>query len=312
MTRCLKIVTLLASLELAALATGAFAVTHSVWLPIDSNSYINLRYNGYPESTFNNPELADLPEDAEIFMSELHIQGGLFRQLGPNDSTFMTRLIYGWVTFDYGGESATTPEDRFDKGINIEWEAAYRWWKNETWGLQASATPGLAANRIAAESSNDFIFSAGLWGMYDHGDWALGAGAVRTYIYGAPMFLPGLILEYDGDPVNIAVNLPSLAWIRYAVGWNIDLDLVYEVWGMRYAENQDRAPELQDPFAGYSITTIGGGVGYTFDKRLHLFFEGGYMTNRRLRLMDDDAVITNFDLEDGPYIRAFLTFGGDL
>lgn len=90
-----------------------------------------------------------------------------------------------------------------------------------------------------------------------------------------------------------------------------DLGAVFDVTGHRYARDKESFPDITDPYATHSVTSLGALGGYRFDRLLYFRLEAGYMFDRNLRLLDGDKDVLIIDPKEGGFLRAIVVFGGN-
>jgi hypothetical protein len=298
---CAVLTVLLATATLVAAASSATA---------DVETWMRLICSDYPTTKSSEP----IPgyDYVDFYSNELDFDAGIRWPVGEEGSTAWARLLYGWLVLDYLEVDEADSLPRFDKTLYLAFEGNYRGRGASPWGWQVNLTPGWGFGQFDPTSEREFVLGAGVWGLRSvSDDWLLGLGAVHTYVYGRPMYLPSLIAEYDaGGHVVVQAELPGCAGVVYRVTSRVDLGLIYDVRGHYYARNDADFPDIDEPYVAHSVTTLAGAVGFHFDEQLYFRFEGGQVLERALRLVGGTVDILSLDPAGGWFLRGVLEWGG--
>ena len=275
----------------------------------DTKFWMSLTYDDYPTSPLKEP--FEAVPDLDVYNNDLDFEAAIRWSVGDKGSEAWVRFLYGWFVLDYGEHAQEDTLPRFDKTTSTVIEMNYRARYNSPWGWQARLAPGWGFQQFKPFSEESFVPQGGIWGLRElPSGWLLGLGGVHTSAFGSPEFLPSLIAEYDGDRVHVDVELPTLATVMYDWRYRMDFGAVLGVTGFDYDRELENFPDLSNPSMIQSVASLTGAVGYHFDDQLYLRFEAGYMFDRLLRLVDGTDVVLNFDLEEGPFYRFSVKWGG--
>jgi hypothetical protein len=299
-----SIAILLAAIMVCLSTVPASTENFSDWY---DGSFIALRFDGYPSADFKEPVFGE--DWGSLYTSELNFYAFGKWDIGEHGSKTWLLFNFGMLSLDFE-ELRTAGEYSFDRTTHISLEWGGFWQINEQYGLRGAFAPGFSSDIDDASASKSFTPEGGLHLMWFPGSgWTTGIGAVYTYNTGVPRMLPSLIAEKETDEYRVDIYLPHFADIFYKAGRGFEFGLAYEIWGDQYARDGRNFPQFEDPTLSYSVTSIGGGIGYWFDKFLYMRIDIGYLFDRRLRYMDGDDDMVVLDPEDSVYIKGYVITG---
>lgn len=279
----------------------------------ETRVYLDLDYIGDIDSVIKSPKIPEL-NDLSVFMSEMDSElSWLLPPLDRHGSTLEFSVESRWLVVDYDSRIiATSGRPEVDNTYYLGLDTTYRGRYGRRWGVQADFQFGVASDLATDYSSDWWALEGSLLLLYSlPPGWTLGLGGGHTFVFGKPYWTPFLLVEYDqGELWTVDVLLPERAEAWYKLWKGFQVGLACRAWGMRYARNSVDFPGLASPFLTQSQIDLGGGIAYEFDKRFHLGIEGGYTLRRVLRILDGRDTLVSLDLENGPFIRAYVRFGG--
>ncbi len=285
-------------------AVPAPAENYTDW---KNGSFIALRFDGYPSSKFKEPVAGE--DWGSLYTAELNFFAFGTRDIGEHGSKTWLLFNYGMLSLDFEDWRAAG-EYSFDRTthINLKWGGL--WQMDDKYALRGVFGPGFSSDIGDVEWSKSFTPEGALHMMWfpDSG-WKVGIGAVYTYDTGVPRVLPSIIAEKETEHYRFEIYLPHYTDIFYKMGNGFEFGLAYEIWGHQYARDGNDFPQIEDPFLSYSVSSIGGGIGYWFDKYLYIRLDVGYLFDRRLRYMEGDDDIVVLDPEDSVYFKGYVVTG---
>ncbi len=271
-----------------------------------SGSYLLFDYDGYGNSKLKTP-IEGLSPDGKLFVSELFSDFSVVARR-PGNGMIKGSLLFSWLSLDFTDFAAADTLPRFGNTLYSDLVGTYRGHINDDWGGQARLAPGLAGDLTKSVDSRDFTLAGGFWAVRYYGGSFVGVGAVHTYDFGEPMFLPSIIGEYRTEHWFVDVELPTLAMATYLLDGGFDIGAIFRADGHRYALDPAKYG-VADPFLAHSEPTIGVFGVYEFDDRLSAYLETGYAFARRFRVLDDARVVLDLDPENSWYVRMALRVG---
>jgi hypothetical protein len=280
--------------------TGAFSY-------FKDGSFVSLRFDGYPSSDFK--EQVDGENWGSLYTADLTFYAYGSWDVGDRGSSTWLLFEYGMLSLDFEDWRAAG-EYSFDRTTRISLEWGGLWRIEEKYGLRGAFEPGFASDLDDASLSKSFAPEGSFHLMWFPGEgWTTGIGAVYTYDTGVPRLMPSIIAEKETEQYRTDIYLPYFADFFYKTNRGFEFGLTYEIWGNWYARDPANFPEAEDPGLSYSVTSLGAGVGYWFDRVLYMRFDVGYLFDRRLRYMDGDVDGLVLDPEDGAFVKGYVITG---
>ena len=269
-------------------------------------SFIALRFDGYPSAEFKEPVEGE--DWGSLYTAELNFYAYGNWKIGEHGSKTWLLFNYGMLSLDYE-DFRSAGEYRFDRTEHLSLRWGGLWQMDEDFALRGVFAPGYSADMGNVPFSEAFTPEGSLHLMWYPSGWKTGIGAVYTYETGIPRVLPSIIAVKETERYRFDIYLPHYTDIFYKMGNGFEFGLAYEVWGHQYARNKEDFPEIEDPSLSYSVSSIGGGIGYWFDKFLYMRIDIGYLYDRRLRYMDGDEDKVVLDPEESVYVKGYVVTG---
>jgi len=273
-----------------------------------TGSFVALRFDGYPSADFK--EQLNGEDWGSLYTSELNFYAYTDWDLGERGSKTWILFNYGMLSLDFE-DLRSAGEYSFDRTDHSSLAWGGLWFvSGKRYALRGELIPGVSADMGDVPGKEAFTPEGSLHVMWYREDgWRAGIGAVYTYDTGVPRVLPSLIAERENDRFRLEMFLPHYTDFFYKAGRGFELGFAFEIWGDRYARDPDEFERLEKPALSYSVSSIGGGVAYWFDRWLYLRVDIGYLYDRRLRYMDGDNDIVVLDPEDSVYVKGYVITG---
>jgi hypothetical protein len=273
-----------------------------------TGSFVALRFDGYPSADFK--EQVNGEDWGSLYTNELNFYAYTNWKLGDYGSKTWLLFNYGILSLDFE-ELRSAGEYSFDRTEHFSLAWGGLWYVVEDeYALRGVFIPGVSADMGDVPGGEAFTPEGKLHVMwYPEEGWSAGIGAVYTYDTGVPRILPSLIIDRETDRFRLEMFLPHYTDFFYKPGKGFEVGIAYEIWGEQYARDPEDFEGLADPSLSYSVSSIGGGIGYWFDKWLYMRIDVGYLFDRRLRYMDGDTDVLVLDPEDSVYMKGYVITG---
>jgi len=264
-------------------------------------------YEVFPFQSFTDPETG--LEDAQVHTDVMSFRGSYPLILSQGKTVLVNELFYQRRNFDYRRFPGGDPP--LDHLHAAQYMLLLQHTLSEKWSLWALVMPGLASDLQAELSIDDFNLQAALVFVRHFSErFSLGLGAAYSTLFGVPLPLPVLALDWNnGSTLMAEGTLPSNLEFWFRPGPLLDLGLMLELDGNNY-RGDPSIYEVPDPEFRYSVLTFGPASRVHLSQWLQVLVKGGVLTSYHFEFWDGDDRASSLDLRPSPFLSVGLQLGG--
>jgi len=206
------------------------------------------------------------------------------------------------------------PEDRrFDANLHsIQYDFTLRQKLSDNWTGLISLRPTLASNFKDGISGDDFFFQGMAGIQYQSSEFTkYGAGVSYSNGFGEPKTFPILMFDYMTENTVTSIKAPVSASFKYQpnkVSYGVDAKLEGGQYHLSSTDNSGPVITSNETVK-YSRYNIGPTVGWGFNDSSRFEVSAGISLKRTLKAIDNAGVETDYDLENGLFLKTAFYLG---